>query len=107
MELIWVLVNCTSDKEAEKIGDILLNNRLISCYDIFPRKLSKYFWTPKTNKFESVKGAMLTAETFKEKYQAVKKLIEKNHSDDLPFIGYINIYGTDPKFQKWVKNEVK
>lgn len=107
MQPIWVLVNCNSDKEAKAIGDKLLKARLGSCYDVFPRKVSRYFWPPKSGKLESAKGALLVVDTFESRYKAVFKFVKKVHSDKLPFIGYVRIHGVEPAYKDWMKGELK
>lgn len=106
-KVIWILVNCNSAKEAEKIGRTILDKRLSSCFDIIPRHLAAYFWPPKSGKIEISKGATLIFETFKEKYSLVVKEVKKLHSDDLPFIGFIEIKGVEKAYIKWIKGELK
>lgn len=102
---IWVLVNCSSFKEAKRIGTSLLKKRLISCFDIFSRQISMYFWPPRSGKFETAKGALLVLESLEEKYDAIFGEVEKLHSDKEPFIGYIPIFGLSKSFLNWIKEE--
>lgn len=106
-QMIWILVNCNSDKEAESIGRAILKKRLVSCFDIIPRHLAAYFWPPKSGKIETSKGATLISETFKEKYEEIVGAVKKLHSDKLPFIGFIEIKGIDKAYIQWIKGEVK
>jgi uncharacterized protein involved in tolerance to divalent cations len=106
-QAIWVLVNCNSTKEAEKIGRKILEKRFCSCFDIIPRYLAVYFWPPRSGKIEKSKGATLILETFKEKYNLIKKEVKKLHSDKLPFIGFIEIKGLDREFIKWMREELR
>ena len=105
--LIWVLVNCNTIKEAQTIGKAVLNKRLASCFDIFRREQATYFWPPKSGKTESAKGALLVLETFQEKYDQASKLVKSLHSDKLPFVGYIPIQGVGDSYLKWIKREIK
>lgn len=104
---IWVLVNCNSQQEAQKIGDLILSRRLASCFDIFPRALTKYFWPAKSGKIEQAKGALLVIETFEKNYKDVQALVKKNHSDKLPFIGFISIEGVSDNYRNWMHGEIK
>ena len=106
-KLIWILVNCNSKKEAEKIGRHILKSRLVSCFEIVPRYLAAYFWPPQTGKIETSKGATLVMETLPNKYSQVAKKVKKMHSDQLPFIGFIRINGIDKDYWQWIKNELK
>jgi len=104
---IWVLANCNSHKEAKEIGNSVLSHRLGSCFDIFPRSLTNYFWPPKGEKIESAKGALLVIETFGSKYHSLHALVVENHSDELPFIGFIPIQGISRGYRGWMKGEIK
>jgi uncharacterized protein involved in tolerance to divalent cations len=106
-EAIWVLVNCNSKKEAEEIGRKILRKRYCSCFDIIPRYLAVYFWPPKSGKIEKSKGAILTLETFRGKYNSIKKEVKKLHSDKFPFIGFLEIRGLDKEYIKWVEGELR
>ena len=46
-------------------------------------------------------------ETFKEKYNLIKKEAKKLHSDKLPFIGFIEIKGLDEKYINWMREELR
>ncbi len=116
-QAIWVLVNCNSAKEAEKIGRKILKKRYCSCFDIVPRYLAIYFWPPRTRastvrgrpkngRLEKSKGATLILETFKEKYNLIKKEVKKLHSDKMPFIGFVEIKGLDKEYIEWVRGEI-
>jgi len=106
MKIIWVLVNCNSNKEADKIGKEALQHRIADCFDIFPRLKSAYFWPPKSDKLETAKGVLLILETLPKYFKKLEKLIKKLHSDKLPFIGSIEINNIHPDFVKWMKGEL-
>jgi uncharacterized protein involved in tolerance to divalent cations len=107
MKIIWVLVNCNTVKEAKAIGLKALKQRLSSCYDIFPRLITQYYWPPKSGKIDSAKGCLLVLETFPKYFKKLETLIKKNHSDKLPFIGSVDINSVSPQFTKWMKGELK
>ena len=106
-QIIWILVNCNSLKEAKLIGTEILKKRLASCFDIIPRHLASYYWPPKSGKIETSKGATLILETFKNKYNSGVKEIKKLRNDKLPFIGFIEIKGTSKDYINWMKGELK
>jgi periplasmic divalent cation tolerance protein len=107
MKIIWILVNCNNNKEADKIGKQALKQRIADCYDIFPRLKSVYFWPPKSGRLETAKGALLVLETLPRYFKKTEKLVKKLHSDRLPFIGSIEINNVHPDFVKWMKGELK
>lgn len=106
-QVIWILVNCNSIKEAKLIGKEVLKKRLAPCFDIIPRHLAVYYWPPKRGKIETSKGATLILETFKGKYNSIAKEVKKLHSDKLPFIGFIEIKGISRDYINWMKGELK
>lgn len=107
MNPIWVLVNCNSIRQAQGIGDKVLDKRFGSCFDIFERNLTKYFWPPKSGKKETAKGALLIIETMEKKYKKLHSFVKSIHSDKLPFIGYIEIKGTEIAYNDWMKEEIE
>ena len=106
-KIIWVLVNCNTITEAQKIGNTILKKRLISCFDILPRHSASFFWPPKTGRIASSKGATLALETFKDKYYAVAQSVASIHGDKLPFVGFIEIHGTSGGYQNWMRGELR
>lgn len=105
-KITWVLVNCNSKEEAERIGKEILKKRLISCFDIISRFLAAYFWPPNAGKIEASKGAILILETIGKESKIIEKEVKKLHSDKLPFIGSIGIK-VGKEYSDWVKGEIK
>jgi len=105
-QVIWILVNCASIKEAKSIGKAVLKKRFSSCFDIIPRYLASYYWPPKSGKIETIKGATLIFETFRDKYNSIVKKVQKLHSDKLPFIGFIEIKGISKDYINWMRGEL-
>ncbi|MEK7618411.1 MAG: divalent cation tolerance protein CutA [Patescibacteria group bacterium] len=119
-ELIWVVVNTNSTKEADKIGMAVLEKRLCACYGIIPRIKSVYYWPPrlarqkgrlasppKTSKLEISKGPLLTLETLPKHYSKITKLVKSLHSDKVPFIGQWEMENVEKDFYKWLKREIE
>ncbi len=107
MKILWVLVNCNTAKEANIIGKKALSKRLASCFDIFPRLATYYFWPPKTGKIETAKGCLLVIETLQEHFKEVDRLVRKTHSDKLPFIGSIEVGNIHTDYMRWLRGELR
>ncbi len=105
-EIIWVVVNTNSVKEAERIGKAVLRKRLCACFGIFPRIKSVYYWPPKSNRLETSKGPLLTLETLPKYYQSIVKLVKSLHSDKVPFIGQWEIGNAEKNFYNWLVKEL-
>lgn len=106
MKIIWVLVNCSTTREADKIGKESLRQRLTSCFDIFPRLVTRYFWPPKSGRIETTKGCLLVMETIPKHFKKLDKLTRKIHSDRLPFIGTIEISHIHKDYINWLRGEL-
>lgn len=119
-EIIWVVVNTNSIKEADKIGRAVLKQRMCACYSIIPRIKSVYYWPPrsarlktrlagppKPNRLEQSKCPILTLETLPKHYQKIIKLVKSLHSDKVPMIGQWEIENVTADFYKWLKGELK
>lgn len=107
MKILWVLVNCNTSKEAQRIGKKALHERLTPCFDIIPRQATYYFWPPKTSTIETAKGCLLVMETLQKHFKALERLVKKLHNDTLPFIGSVEINNVHPHYMKWLKGELK
>jgi uncharacterized protein involved in tolerance to divalent cations len=106
-KVIWVLVNSNNVKEAKYIGGEVLKKRLAACYGLIEKLGSKYYWPPKSNRFEQNKGPLLVLETFPKNYKKISALVKKLHSDKVPFIGSIKIENVSPEFFNWMRGEIK
>lgn len=106
MKILLVLVNCNSVKEAETIGQKALQKRLVACFDVFSRLMAYYFWPPKSGRIEKSRGCLLVLETLPPHFKELKKIILKTHSDQLPFIGAIDIKNVSLKYWRWLKGEL-
>ncbi|MCL5008785.1 MAG: divalent-cation tolerance protein CutA [Patescibacteria group bacterium] len=105
-EVIWVVVNTNSVREADKLGRACLKARLCACYGLIPRIKSVYYWPPKADKLEISKGPILTLETLESKYSEITRVIQKLHSDKVPLIGQWEIEQVTPQFYQWLKGEL-
>jgi uncharacterized protein involved in tolerance to divalent cations len=106
MKITWLLINCNSTKEADRIGLTLLKKRLVTCYDIIQRSKAAYFWPPKTGKIETAKGAMVIAVTLPKVSAHVRKAVARMHSDTLPSINGL-VVDVSREYAQWVRGEIK
>lgn len=106
MPLSWVLVDCNTAKEAEKIGMAALKARHAVCFDIIPRQ-TRYFWPPESGKIICGNGALLILKTTPGHIKALRTIILRLHSDKLPFIGVLKVGGVSSSFMGWLKGELR
>lgn len=102
MKIAWLLVNCNSIREADRIGKELLRQRYIACYDIIARQKAAYFWPPKSGKIEKAKGAMVILVTMPKQTSGARKMIAQLHGDTLPSINGLSVE-VSTTYGQWVK----
>ena len=99
-----VYITCKNEKEALKIGKVLIKERLAACVNVIPRIKSIYRWEGRI--VEDSESILLV----KTVYSKVKKLIEKVkelHSYEVPCIEVIDINDGNKEYFKWIESEVK
>ncbi len=101
--MIFIYITCKNKKEAEKIGQYLVQKRLAACVNIFPIN-SFYWWQGKIIKDQET---VLIVKTLKGYYGKIKKEVERLHSYTIPFIGLIEIKKINKNYLNWLKGEVK
>jgi uncharacterized protein involved in tolerance to divalent cations len=92
------LISATNSKEANKIADVLLNQKLIAGA-LITKGLSKHWWKGKIDKKEYFN---ISAFTFAKNKVKIIKEVEKIHKDDCPIVAFIAIDGNE-KFLKWIE----
>ncbi len=97
--MILILSTFQNKKEAHQIGNKLLNNKLIACYNLIPVE-SAYWWEGKIEEANEVLMLIKTNKSFEE----VEKFILKHHSYDVPEIVAIETKNISEKYLKWVKD---
>ncbi|MBU2036222.1 MAG: divalent-cation tolerance protein CutA [Patescibacteria group bacterium] len=105
--MIIVYIPCNTVKTAKKIGNILVKKRYVACFNIIPKIFSGYHWPPKENKIESAEESVLIVKTLDEKYDQVKKEVEKIHPYSVPCIMSIKVKDINEKYLNWLKGEIK
>ena len=99
MELIYI--PCSSEQEAEKIAQQLLEKKLIACANIFPIR-SMYWWEGKIAKENEV---VLLCKTEK-RYEEVKRVVEEMHSYSIPCILKIDS-SVNSKYADWIHSSIR
>ena len=92
-----------TEKEANFLARILLEDRLISCCQI-TKINSSYWWN---GKVVNDNEYLLQMKTKKELYKEVEKLIKKNHSYELPEIVAYEIENGSDEFLNWISTETR
>ncbi len=101
---IQIFTTVARKSEAEKIAKILLDKKIAACVQISSSVTSLFFWE---NKIEKSKEYVVGIKTGKNLYKEVEKVIQENHSYELPEIISIEISGGSKKYFDWMKNALK
>lgn len=123
--MIIVYTTHRNQKEAEKIGLILVKKRLAACAIVIPGATSFYWWSPSSatragrtsptsvgepprrNKIEKSREAILLIKTLKEKFPQIKKEIKLLHSYTIPCILEISVTRLNKDYKIWLEKEIK
>jgi periplasmic divalent cation tolerance protein len=102
---ILVLVSCGSPKEARSIARALVGQRLAACVsEIGLPVASTYHWK---GKVESAKEFLLLIKTTKKRFEAVRDLVRKLHSYEVPEIIALPIAAGSRSYLDWIAESVK
>ena len=97
-----VLVSASSQNEAEKIANELVNTKLAACVSIIPNMRSIYTWE---GKVESSEEYLMIIKTRAELFEQVKQAIQGLHSYKIPEIISLPITHALDDYVRWI-NEV-
>jgi len=100
--MLLIYTTCESEKEAEALGKIVLDNKLGACVDYWPIN-TMYNWEGKR---EHHKEAMLTITTFEPKLDDLTDLLTKHHSYSIPMIAGMDIRRINRPYKEWMMQEV-
>jgi len=103
-EFILVYVSVASSAEAEKIAQILLDERLIACVNLVDSVSSFFHWEGKN---ECSKECLLIMKTRTNLFAILEKRIKILHSYDVPEIIAVPIILGSEKYFDWMKSVLK
>lgn len=98
-----IYVTTANEKEAEKIANILVEERLSACANIFPIR-SIYRWKGQVEKDTEV---AMFVKTKSELVDDVVKRIKESHSYDVPCIVSLSIEKGNKDFLNWIDESTK
>lgn len=104
MELSFVYITVSNMTEAEKIGSMLVENRLVACVNIFENMTSIYRWEGKIHKDSET---VIIAKTRTELIDDMVVRVKAIHSYVVPCIVSLPLTGGNPDFLRWIENETK
>lgn len=96
---IVILITTSSEGEARKIADMLLNERKAACVNIVPKVESLFWWQ---GNIESAQENLLIVKTNTAKLKEITDLIKKVHTYEVPEIIALPIIGGNEDYIKWL-----
>jgi len=100
---ISTYITCSSKKEAEKIAETLVTEKLAACVNYFPVN-SIYTWEGKVVKDSEY---ALLCKTRKENFNKIKKRVKEIHSYKVPAILALEIIDGNSDFLDWIDESVE
>jgi len=101
--MIFVCTTCKNKKEAQKIGQALVKEKLAGCVNFWPVD-SIYWWNGKIIKDKEV---VLIIKTLKSKFREIETRVKKMHSYKAPCVVGLSIDKVGQEYFNWLKREIE
>ena len=103
-EYIVVYITTGNIKEAEKISDKLIKDKLAACTNMIPKVKSVFSWK---GKIEEADEQLLIVKTKRSLFRSLVKAVKKLHSYEVPEIIALPIIDGNEAYLNWIKGTVK
>ncbi|OGS35425.1 MAG: hypothetical protein A2474_06670 [Elusimicrobia bacterium RIFOXYC2_FULL_34_12] len=103
MKYTIVFVTVPNKKEAKKIADIILKEKLVACVNIINKLESIYWWQGKIEKSNELLLIMKTKTSLSK--ELIKK-IKSIHTYEVPEIIFLPITAGNPDYLKWIDDSL-
>ncbi len=103
VKVISVYVTCKDEKEAKKIGEAVVGERLAACANVH-KSYSIYRWKGKIERYDEW---VLVLKSKRSKYKELEKRVKSLHSYKVPAILAFPIEGVLKEYENWVLKELK
>ncbi len=97
-------MTAASQDEAQKIADVLVEQKLAACVGVMPGLNSTYRWEGKTCHASEV---AIFAKTTQKQVGDLTEVVKKLHSYEAPCIVTMPIEGGFPAFLQWIEAETQ
>lgn len=101
---IVIFITTSSESEAHKITDLLLNRRKAACVNIVPKVDSRYWWQ---GKIDSAQENLLIIKAKASLLTEIVNLVKGAHSYTVPEVIAMPIVGGNEDYLKWIDSEVR
>ncbi|NWF77921.1 MAG: divalent-cation tolerance protein CutA [Chloroflexi bacterium] len=100
-EKLVILITTSSEEEARKIAESLVNHKKAACVNIVPRVDSLFWWK---GELESAQEGLLLVKTKASLFPEVVELVKRMHSYEVPEIIALPIIAGSDDYLKWLDN---
>ncbi|MEM3555160.1 MAG: divalent-cation tolerance protein CutA [Candidatus Micrarchaeia archaeon] len=97
--MLFVYITFPNVKEARKVGEIIIKEKLARCVNIIPAMESIFFWK---GKLEREKESILIAKTSERNYKKLESRVRELHPYELPCIVAFKVERGSKEFIEWV-----
>jgi periplasmic divalent cation tolerance protein len=104
MRYLQVSTTIGKREDAERIAEILVQERLAGCVQIIGPISSTYWWKSKVEKAEEWLCLIKSEE---ELYHEVEETIKKNHPYETPEIIAVSIVAGSKEYLRWIGQELR
>jgi periplasmic divalent cation tolerance protein len=103
-DYVQVLTTVSSEEDAKRIAERLLDRRLAACVQVVGPILSRYRWQ---GELEQAQEWQCLAKTEADLYEPVEAAIRQIHSYDEPEIIATPVVAGSPGYLAWVSSETR
>jgi periplasmic divalent cation tolerance protein len=99
-----VLITAPSAKEAAKVSDVLLKEKLAACVNVVPGVSSRYWWK---GRIESAREHLLIAKTLRRKLPALVRRVKAVHPYSVPEVVSLSVGAGNPDYLRWIADSLR
>jgi periplasmic divalent cation tolerance protein len=99
--MILIYVTHENEMKAKELSDILLSEKIVACYNIFPIE-AIYWWKWEITSAGEIVSLLKTTQDYWEK---VKKRVWELHPYEIPCILKIEVE-TNESYEKWINEQI-
>ncbi len=101
---IVIFITANTAEEAQRIADLLLEQRQAACVNILPGVNSRFWWE---GKLDSARENLLIIKTRASRLPEITNLVKGMHSNSVPEIIALPIIGGNQVYLDWIDKELK
>lgn len=100
-DAIIAMTTTNSEREAKSLASMLVTEKVAACVQIIPKINSIYEWKGEVHDDQEY---LLLIKALEDNSDRIKKLIEKNHSYDVPEFLVVPVVDGLEKYFKWMSD---